>query len=182
MKSLTKAAIVALALATTATPMIAAAQDRGDRREFRQERREDRREYREDRRDNRQDYRRGEINQRQFQREQRDDRRDFRQDRRGDRQDYRQDVRRDQRWDRGNRNWYQGRADHRDYRGARNGYWYAPSYGYYRVQPRYYNQSWQRGGYLPRPIAATMCVIRMPTICGPHRAAIATSMPATTSF
>ena len=105
MNRLTKAAIIGLALATTAAPLAAEAQSRRDR----QERREDRREHRQDRRE-------------------------FRQDRR---------------WDRNNRDWWRGRNDFRDYRGARSGYWYAPSYGYYRVEPRYYGYSWRRGAYLP---------------------------------
>lgn len=126
MNRLTKVAAVGLALALAA-PVAAQAQsryDRDDRREFRQDRRDDRRDYRQDRRA---------------------DRRDFRQDRRYDRRDFR----RDQRWERNNRDWWRGRGDFRDYRGPRSGYWYAPSYGYYRVEPRYYGQRWQRGHYLP---------------------------------
>lgn len=129
MNRMTKAAVVAIALATTAAPMAAEAQSRrDDRREWRQDRRDDRREWRQDRRD---------------------DRRDWRQDRRDDRRDWRQDNRRNDRWDRNNRDWWRGRSDFRDYRGARQGYWYAPGHGYYRVEPRYYGQRWQRGGYLP---------------------------------
>jgi len=141
MNRLTKAAVVALALATTAAPLAAEAQSR-DRREYRQDRRDDRQDYRQERRDDRRDWRQGDYNNRQ----------DYRQDRRDDRRDYRaerRDDRRDYRFDRNNRNWWQGRSDFNDYRGARNGYWYAPSYGYYRVEPRYYGQRWQRGGYLP---------------------------------
>ena len=108
MNRLAKAAVVALALSTTAAPMFAQAQDR------------DRREYRQDRRD---------------------DRRDFRAERRDDRRDYR--------WDRSNRDWWRGRADFRGYNGPRAGYWYAPSYGYYRVEPRYAGYRWRTGGYLP---------------------------------
>ena len=127
---------------------------------------------------NRQDFRQGEINRREFREERRDDRRDFRVERRDDRQDFR----RDQRWDRNNRDWYRGRADFRDYRGARNGYWYAPSYGYYRVEPRYYNYRWQRGGVSARcPTAATMCATPTSTTCVRHRVAIAMSTPVTTS-
>ena len=131
MNRFTRAALVALALATTAAPLAAQAQSR----DYRQDRREDRRDYRDDRRDDRRDYRN----------ERRDDRRDYRDDRREDRRDYRSD----RRWDRNNRDWWRGRDDFRDYRGARSGYWYAPSYGYYRVEPRYYGQRWQRGHYLP---------------------------------
>src|SRR5690606_20376183 len=92
MNRLTKAAVVALALATTAAPMLAQAQDRGDRREWRQDRRDDRREWRQDRRDDR--------------RELRQDRREWRQDRRHDRRDWRQDQRRHDRWSRDNRDWW----------------------------------------------------------------------------
>lgn len=138
---LTKAAAMGLALAMAA-PMAAEAQSREDYREHRRDYREHRRDYREDRRDDRRDWRQGDYDNR---REYRHDRRDYRRDFRDDRRDYR----RDQRWDRHNRDWWRGRDDFRDYRGARSGYWYAPSYGYYRVEPRYYGHRWQRGHYLP---------------------------------
>jgi len=131
MNRLTKAAVFGVALAIAApmaVPTPAEAQSRydrhDDRRDFRQDRRDDRRDYRQDRRA---------------------DRRDFRQDRRYDRRDYREN----QRWERNNRDWWRGRSDFRDYRGPRSGYWYAPSHGYYRVEPRYHNYRWQRGHYLP---------------------------------
>ena len=127
MKHFTRAAIVGLALATTAAPMAAEAQswrDRDDRREYRQDRRDDRGDYRHDRRN---------------------DRREYHRDRRDDRREYR----RDRRWDRHDRDWWRSRDDFRDYRGWRSGYWYAPSYGYYPVEPRYYGYRWQRGHYLP---------------------------------
>jgi Ni/Co efflux regulator RcnB len=149
MNRLTKAAVLGLVLATAA-PMAAQAQDRDDRREnrrdYREDRRDDRQDNRRERRDDRRDWRQGEYdNRREYRQDRRDDRRDFREERREDRRDFR----RDQRWDRNNRDWWRGRDDFRDYRGARNGYWYAPSYGYYRVEPRYYGQRWQRGAYLP---------------------------------
>ena len=50
---------------------------------------------------------------------------------------------------RDNRDWWRHRPEYRDYRGARNGYWYAPGHGYYRVEPRYYGYRWRTGGYLP---------------------------------
>jgi Ni/Co efflux regulator RcnB len=129
MNRFTKAAVVGLALATTAAPLAAEAQSRNQhRREHRQERRDDRREWRQDNRN---------------------DRREWRQDNRNDRREWRQDDRRDRHWDRNDRNWWRGRDDFRDYRGARRGYWYAPSYGYYRVEPRYYGYRWTRGAYLP---------------------------------
>ncbi len=127
MNRLTRAAVLGLMLATAA-PMAAEAQSRHDRRD-------DRREFRQDRRDDRRDFRQ----------HRREDRRDFRRDRRDDRRDFRHD----QRWDRHNRDWWRDRSDFRDYRGARHGYWYAPNYGYYRVEPRYYGHRWQRGHYLP---------------------------------
>ena len=52
MNRLTKAAIIALALSTTAAPLVASAQSRNDR-EWRQDRREDRRDRRQDRRERR---------------------------------------------------------------------------------------------------------------------------------
>lgn len=144
MNRLTKAALVALALTTTAVPMAAEAQsrhDRNDRREYRQDRREDRRDHRRDNRNDRRDYRQ----------DRREDRRDYRNDRRDDRRDYRNDRRdyRQDRWDRNNRDWWRGRSDFRGYNGPRSGYWYAPGYGYHQVEPRYYGYRWQRGGYLP---------------------------------
>jgi Ni/Co efflux regulator RcnB len=153
MNRLTKAAVVAVALSTTAVPLAAEAQSRrdrderrDDRRDYRQDRRDDRRDFREERRDDRRDWRRGEYdNRREYRQDRRDDRRDFRAERRDDRRDFRND----RRWDRNNRDWWRGRSEFRDYRGARNGYWYAPGYGYYRVEPRYYGYRWSRGAYLP---------------------------------
>ncbi len=137
MNRLTKAAVVALALSTTAVPMLAEAQSR-DRREYRQDRRDDRRDFRNERRDDRRDWRQGDYR----------NRGDYRQDRRDDRRDYR-DERRDDRWDRGNANWWRGRSDFRGYTGPRRNYWYAPGHGYSRVEPRYYGYRWRTGGYLP---------------------------------
>lgn len=129
MKFATKAVIAALALATTAAPMLAQAQDRHDRR--------DHREYRGDRRDDR-----------------RDDRgRNWRPDNRPPayhaRPQGRPHYAGPARWERGNRDWWRGRPEFRDYRGPRNGYWYAPGYGYYRVEPRYHGYRWRTGAYLP---------------------------------
>jgi Ni/Co efflux regulator RcnB len=156
MNRMTRAAVFGMALALAA-PMAAEAQSRydrrDDRREYRQERREDRREFRQERRQDRRDWRRGDYDDRRdFRQDRRQDRREFRRDRREDRRDFRQDrreYRQEQRWNRNNRNWWRGRSDFRDYRGARPGYWYAPSYGYYRVEPRYQGYRWQRGHYLP---------------------------------
>lgn len=120
MNRLAKAAVVALALTSTAAPLMAQAQSR----DYRDDRR-----Y-ENRYDNRNNYRP-----------------DYRPNHR-DRRDYRNDYRND-RWDRNNRDWWRGRSDFRGYNGPRAGYWYAPSYGYYRVEPRYSSYRWQPGGYLP---------------------------------
>lgn len=127
MKTFVRAAMAAAVLAVTAAPLAAEAQSRHDRREWREDRRESRQDRREWRRDNRQD------------------RREWRRDRRENRRDWRQHDR----WDRNDRNWWRGRAEFRDYRGARRGYYYAPGYGYYRVEPRYYGYRWQRGHTLP---------------------------------
>ena len=138
MKFGTKAAIVALALASTAAPMLAQAQDRhrGDRH---------------DRYDRRADHRGP-------------DRRGP--DHRGPGRDWRPDHRPPPHnvrphngpprhaappahWNRNDRNWWRGRPEFRDYRGNRAGYWYAPGYGYYRVDPRYRDYRWRTGAYLP---------------------------------
>ena len=142
MKTSTRAAIAILALATTATPMLAQAQDRGYDRRDRGERHE---------RYDRRDHDRGPS-------------RDWRSDRgpspryvgprHDDRRydDRRYDDRRHSgpvRWDRNNRNWWRDHQDFRDYRGSRAGYWYAPGYGYYRVDNRYRDYRWRTGAYLP---------------------------------
>ena len=54
------------------------------------------------------------------------------------------------RWERNRRDWWRGRNEFRGYSGRRNGYYFAPGYGYYRADPRYYNHRWNRGAYLPR--------------------------------
>lgn len=109
----------AVALAAVAAPIAATAQpyDRQD------ERHDDRRDRRDDRRD-----------------ERRDDRRDDRGDRRG----Y---EHRELRYDRGRADSWRDRAEWREFRGVRPGYWYAPGYGY-RPVSRY---SWRRGAYVPGP-------------------------------
>lgn len=113
MKRLTKAAVVALALSTTALPMLVQAQDR-DRREYRQDRRDDRRDFRQERREDQRDWRNGRYDNRQdYRQDRRDDRRDYRGERRDDRRDWRSD-----RWDRNNSNWWRGRSDFRGYNGA----------------------------------------------------------------
>ena len=132
MKIATKAALAALALATTAAPMMAQAQDR----HYGRGGYEDRYDRRDDRRNDR-DYRR-------------DDRRNDR-DWRGPSRDWRNDARSGPapRWERGRADWWRGRPEYRDYRGYRTGHWYAPGYGYYRVDPRYDGYRWRSGAYLP---------------------------------
>jgi Ni/Co efflux regulator RcnB len=124
------------ALAVVAAPMAASAApgDHGRRewREDRRELREDRRELREDRREARRD---GVVT--------RHERREIERDRREvDR------SQRELRYDRRNADSWRGRGEWRDYRGARNGYWYAPGYGYRNYSPSY-RTSWRRGAYVP---------------------------------
>lgn len=64
-------------------------------------------------------------------------------------QNQRGDVRSAQRWDRTNRNWWQGRADFNGYEGRRAGYWYAPGYGYRQVDRRWADRRWSRGSVVP---------------------------------
>jgi Ni/Co efflux regulator RcnB len=45
---------------------------------------------------------------------------------------------------------WRDRDEWRGWRGARSGYWYAPGYGYYRVNPGW-RANWRRGGYVPPP-------------------------------
>jgi Ni/Co efflux regulator RcnB len=86
------------------------------------------------------------------------DARELREDRRDARRDgvvthrERREIHRDRaelRYDRHRPDSWRGRSEWRDYRGARSGYWYAPGYGYQRVNPRY-RAYWHRGGYVPR--------------------------------
>jgi len=74
-------------------------------------------------------------------------------DRRDDRRDTRRELREDrrdrvERFDRHRPDSWRGRSEWRDYRGARQGYWYAPGYGYQRVNPRY-RAYWRKGGHVP---------------------------------
>lgn len=140
-----KLILAVAALAVTASPIAASAQDwRGDRREreYRQERREhhqERRDWREDRRDARRD---GYISERE-RRELNRDRRDVREARRD-----LNDARRALRYDRRRAETWRDRSEWRSYRGPRAGYWYAPGYGYRQFDRRYVN-SWRRGGHVP---------------------------------
>lgn len=107
----------AVALATVAAPMVADAQSRQDRQE-------DRRELREDRRDARRD---GVITP-------------------GERRELQRD-RAELRYDRRRADTWRDRAEWRQFRGPRAGYWYAPGYGYHPVQRGY---GWRKGAYVPR--------------------------------
>lgn len=121
----------AVALVAAASPIAAAAQPGQDRREDRRELKEDRRELKEDRRDARRD---GVITGRE-QRELERDRAELRQGQR----ELRYDRRRAESW--------RDRAEWRAYNGARQGYWYAPGYGY---RPMQRDHAWRRGAYVPR--------------------------------
>lgn len=122
-----KLMLAAMALATAAAPIAASAQGGYDRREERREdRREDRREYREDLRDARRD---GVVTP-------------------GERRELARD-RAELRYDRNRADSWRDRREWRSYRGARQGYWYAPGYGYRPIDRRYHN-NWRRGAYVPR--------------------------------
>lgn len=61
-----------------------------------------------------------------------------------------QQDRRELRYDRRRADTWRGRPEWNGWRGARAGYWYAPGYGYQRINPRY-RAVWRRGGYVPAP-------------------------------
>jgi Ni/Co efflux regulator RcnB len=73
-----------------------------------------------------------------------DDRNRFGSNGRYDRNDNRGSV-----FSRSNPNWWRGRPEFRGYNGARNGYWFFPSYGYIRPEPRFYGYSWRNGDFVP---------------------------------
>jgi Ni/Co efflux regulator RcnB len=52
-------------------------------------------------------------------------------------------------WNRHNRSWWRGRPEWRGYAGRREGFSFAPGYGYYRIEPRLRGRHWRRGEYLP---------------------------------
>lgn len=126
-----KLLLAAVALTAAAAPIAAAAQP------YPGEVRHDRRDLQDSRRDMRQDYRNaardgyiGPREARQLNRDGRDIRRDAR----------------ELRYDRARRDSWAGRAEWRGYNGHRDGYWYAPGYGYQRNGP---GGRWDRGAYLP---------------------------------
>ncbi len=160
------------AAATPSAPAAVQSQNRGERREFRNERRDDRQDFNRERRDDRQDFRQerrqdrsalqnGTVTRDQFRNDRRDDRQDFNRDRRDDRQDYRtdrRDDRRDYRNDRGraigngnwtvrNRDWNRSwRSDRRynwqDWRSRNRNAYRLPRY----YAPRGYHYGYQRFG------------------------------------
>ncbi|ACG79038.1 conserved hypothetical protein [Phenylobacterium zucineum HLK1] len=130
-----KSLLVAVAVLTAAGPIAtsaAMAQPR-DRevRESRRELREERRELRDERHDARRD---GVVTPRERRAIERD------------RQDVRE-ARRELRFDRRRAETWRDRAEWRAYRGDRQGYWYAPGYGY---RPYMRSYAWRRGAYVPR--------------------------------
>lgn len=125
-----KRLILAAALASVALPAIASAQDTY---RDRQERREDRQDYRQDYNHAVRDGRIGPGEARELNR----DRRELRQDNR------------DIRYDRNRADTWRGRAEWRDFRGVRPGYWYAPGYGYRPIDRRWYGHAWRRGEFVP---------------------------------
>ena len=121
--------LAAVALTAAAAPIAASAQSYGEVRRDRREVQDSRRELRQDYRDAARD---GYID--------RGERRELNRDAR----DLRQDSR-ELRYDRRDRNSWGNRAEWRGYNGRRQGYWYAPGYGYQRYAPGRYD----RGAYLP---------------------------------
>ena len=126
-------AAAAAMLAGSAVSAAAQPWERDERRDDRREMRQDRRELQEERRDARRD---GVVTPR--------ERREIERDRR----EYR-DSRAEVRYNRARAETWRNRQEWRGYTGARRGYWYAPGYGYRRVDPRYARYNWRRGGYVP---------------------------------
>ncbi len=125
--------LAACAITLAGAPCIASAQGYQDRRNDRRELREDRQELREDRRDALRD---GRVTP--------GERRELRQDQR--------EVRQGQnalRYDRNNRSTWGNRPEWRGYQGARAGTFYAPGYGYRKLDRRWANTAWRRGKYVP---------------------------------
>ena len=89
--------------------------------------------------------------------EHRRDARELRQDQRDAHRDgvvtpgERREIGRDRaelRYDRNRADSWRDRREWRTFHGARTGYWYAPGYGYQRVNPRY-RAYWRQGGHVP---------------------------------
>jgi Ni/Co efflux regulator RcnB len=45
--------------------------------------------------------------------------------------------------------WWRGRQGFERYEGHRRGFWFAPGWGYYQVNPRWYGYDWEIGGIVP---------------------------------
>ncbi|HEY2481851.1 MAG TPA: RcnB family protein [Caulobacteraceae bacterium] len=45
--------------------------------------------------------------------------------------------------------WWRGRRGWESYEGRRNGFWFAPGWGYYSVDPRWYGYDWEVGAIVP---------------------------------
>ncbi|MDB5475948.1 MAG: hypothetical protein JWP49_1459 [Phenylobacterium sp.] len=121
----------ALALGVAAAPIAASAQPQDQGHEHGEPR---------DHRDERQGDGRGDG------RDHRGDQRDHRDEQRGDRGGGRRDFR----YDRAQPDSWRDRAEWRGFHGGRQGYWYAPGYGYQRVNPGW-RRAWHRGAYVPGP-------------------------------
>lgn len=132
--------IATVAMATLVGPVAALAQDNGDVRQDRREVSRDKDQTQQDRNHARRD---GVVTPAEH-RGLQNDRRDVA----GARQGLRADVR-GGRFDRNNRNWWQGRSDFRGYNGRRPGFWFAPGYGYRPVDQRWSNYNWTRGAFVP---------------------------------
>ncbi len=55
-------------------------------------------------------------------------------------------------WNRNSRlsgDWWRGRRGFEGYGGHRSGFWFAPGWGYYQVDPRWYGYDWEIGAVVP---------------------------------
>lgn len=129
--------LAACAVVVAATPVMASAQgyNNRERREDRQELREDRQELREDRRDAQRDGRVTPGERRELGR---------------DRAEVRQGQNR-LRYNRAQANTWRNRPEWRGYNGGRQGFFFAPGYGYRPLDRRWANTAWRRGQYVPPP-------------------------------
>lgn len=50
---------------------------------------------------------------------------------------------------RGGHDWWRGRSEFNGYEGARNGFWFAPGFGYFAVSAVYWGMHWNVGQALP---------------------------------
>jgi Ni/Co efflux regulator RcnB len=129
MKRLFIAAVATLSFAAPLAIESAAADDRRDNREWRDDRRDDRRDYHHDRRDDRRDYHH----------DRRDDRRDYRHDRYDDRRTYNSGYHDGRR----HSNYTHNNWDRRQY----NGYYYRDRWNHGPPPVAYYSDPYYRPGY-----------------------------------